>query len=83
MELEREQLLKEIMATDFSAFDLHLYLDTHPCDQRALMLYYSYVQKSGYLKNQYERQYGPLNSPRFFNSYRWQWIDSPWPWERQ
>ena len=32
---ERLELLKEIMALEFSLVDLNLYLDTHPEDERA------------------------------------------------
>ena len=36
---DRLELLKEIMAVDFSLVELNLYLDTHPLDQRALRLH--------------------------------------------
>lgn len=81
MDLNREKLLKEVMAADFTIIDLHLYLNTHPYDQRALTLYNNSVQRAMVLRNQYERIYGPLNAQYSTSAYPWQWIEDPWPWE--
>lgn len=84
MDPNREIMLKEVMAADFTAFDLHLYLNTHPCDMRALALFRSSVQRAKMISDNFERMYGPLTSHGYFSDpNRWQWIDSPWPWERQ
>lgn len=83
MDENQEMLLKEVMAADFTVIELNLYLDTHPCDQRAIALYNSSVQKSMMLRDEYERMYGPLTARFSYSSYPWQWIKSPWPWERQ
>jgi len=82
MDPTRENLLKEIMSYDFTCIDLNLYLDTHPSDQRALMLYNTNVQKSKMLREKYERMYGPLTPLSFNYGNSWRWIDSPWPWEK-
>lgn len=82
MEDNREKLLKEIMAADFMLIDLNLYLDTHPNDQRAIMLYNQWVQQSMLLKQNYQRMYGPLTQNMFQSKCPWQWIQSPWPWQR-
>ncbi|NLW56884.1 MAG: spore coat protein CotJB [Firmicutes bacterium] len=80
--MNREQLcmLKELMAVQFTALELHLYLDTHPTDQKALMEYNSVVQQLNVLKHEYQQRYGPLTwgEP---SAYPWQWINEPWPWE--
>ena len=57
---DRLELLKEIMAVDFSLVELNLYLDTHPMDQRALRLHNEYVVKYKLLKEKYEKDYAPL-----------------------
>lgn len=77
---DRKELLKQIMAVDFTLVDLNLYLNTHPYDMRTINLFNSYVQKSRMLRNNFERLYGPLvvnNS----NGFPWQWIEEPWPWQ--
>ena len=35
---ERNKLLKKLSAAQFAVWELHLYLDTHPCDQNAVAL---------------------------------------------
>ena len=69
------------MAIDFFLYDLALYLDTHPCDRRALLTYNDYLKKEKAMSENYERAYGPLKQERETNGIEWAWIDSPWPWE--
>ena len=35
---ERNKLLQKLSAAQFAVWELHLYLDTHPCDQNAVAL---------------------------------------------
>lgn len=83
VDMNREKLLKEVMASDFTIIDLHLYLNTHPNDQKALALYNSNVQRSRMLRARYESLYGPLSAHMSTSSYPWQWIQGPWPWEKE
>ena len=83
MDIERENMLKELMALDFSIIDIHLYLNTHPSDQRAIMIYNNLVQRANMLMQRYEQMFGPLLSNTFISKTPWQWIDNPWPWDRQ
>ncbi len=76
----QEKLLKEVMALEFMAIDLNLYLNTHPCDGKALMIFINTVQCSKMARENYERMYGPLTASAS-NSFPWPWINSPWPWE--
>jgi spore coat protein JB len=79
---ERTQLLLQIMALQFTAVDLNLYLDTHPEDRRALMDYNATVQELSQLKEQYSRRFGPLmNFGSCPSQYPWAWVNDPWPWE--
>ena len=82
MDTAREKLMRDVMAADFTAGDLHLYLNTHPCDNRAVMIYICTVQRAKQLRDYFERMYGPLTASAS-NSYPWPWINSPWPWELQ
>ncbi|MGE5551294.1 MAG: spore coat protein CotJB [Bacteroidota bacterium] len=82
MSPEQLALLKEIQAVEFTCVDLNLYLDTHPCDERALADYNANVQQLACLKNEYTQRYGPL---MHFGQEpvcgQWSWICEPWPWE--
>ena len=79
---DRERLLKEIMQYDFALADLNLYLDTHPCCQKALSLFNEFKSKSDKLRMMYNQMYGPLTIRDENNGTTWQWVENPWPWER-
>lgn len=76
----REKLLHDIMSLNFAVNDLVLYLDTHPCDKRAICMHNEYSKKAVALIEEYQKLYGPLTVN--FTSDTWDWLESPWPWER-
>ena len=82
MEAHRKELLKRIMALEFTALELNLYLDTHPEDERALADFNQVAHELAELKEHYEHRYGPLLNYGWGPSHeRWRWPDEPWPWE--
>ncbi|HHW47049.1 MAG TPA: spore coat protein CotJB [Clostridiaceae bacterium] len=81
MDMNREKLLRELMAADFAVIDMNLYLDTHPNDQRAILIYNVLVQRAKMLRDNYERLYGPL-TPMTPSKCPFEWINEPWPWQR-
>jgi spore coat protein JB len=78
----RDRMLKEVMALDFMAIELNLYLNTHPYDQKALMIFVNTVQRAKMARENYERMFGPITASAS-NSFPWPWIEDPWPWEAQ
>lgn len=60
-------------AEAFAAWELRLYLNTHPCDQQALKLFRQLARKT--------------RQPNYATSFAqdcdegWRWTDAPWPWE--
>jgi len=76
----REKLLKEVMALEFMLIDLNLYLNTHPYDSKALMVFVNTAQRARMARANYERMFGPLTASAS-NSFPWPWIERPWPWE--
>jgi spore coat protein JB len=80
MNEEREIMLKELMSLDFTLIDLHLFLDTHPCDCNAVSVYNDVVNKRNVLKQEYQKRFGPLVANSVESKCPWQWIESPWPW---
>lgn len=75
------ELLKKISEYQFVAVELHLYLNTHPCDDDARSDYLYYSKKLRELIETYEAQYGPLmnfgHSPTETGCY----VCSEWPWD--
>ncbi|WHH59389.1 spore coat protein CotJB [Petroclostridium sp. X23] len=83
MHMSRDEMLKQLSALDFMVIDLHLYLDTHPCDREALMKYNCVAMQANMLRNTYERMYGPINAYGPIHGYPWQWNNNPWPWSAE
>lgn len=79
----RLEMLKEIAAVDFAIIDLHLFLNTHPTDENVIAQYNSLVAQCKMIKQNYERYFGPLSSTGSPSAYPWQWINEPWPWEKE
>ncbi len=63
----------EDQQTAFAAWDLRLYLDTHPEDTKALALFQQLCQEAG--QDSYATAFLPGRSAD------WNWTDDPWPWE--
>jgi spore coat protein JB len=80
---ERRKFLKQIQAADFTLYDLSLYLDTHPTDAMALNYFKEYNDYSKLLKEAYVSAYGPLQHSDFQGGDWWNWVDKPWPWEKE
>ena len=77
----RSEMMKKVMEADFAAYDLQLYLDTHPEDEKALSMYTEMVRRAREAKQAYEAAYGPLSPDAAAGKKEWTWIRSPWPWE--
>lgn len=82
MTAEQRALLKEVMNYEFVEKELNLFLDTHPTDKKALEMHKAVAQKLKELTDKYQKTYGPLTSNASMNTERWDWIESPWPWEQ-
>ena len=81
--MERGALLKQIQSYRFAAYDMLLYLDTHPDDKKAFALFKELVAKSKQLVNEFQEEYGPLSAFATANSTSFDWLKSPWPWEKE
>ena len=79
----KSELMCEIMKYDFAADELVLFLDTHPCDLKALEMHETVVKKAKMLKELYAKKFGPITSSDVKCTDSWTWINSPWPWENQ
>lgn len=82
MDSARDNLLRQVMAADFTLIDLNLYLNTHPYDHKAVMIFMISAKRASFLRCCYESMYGPLTASAS-RSFPWPWIESPWPWECQ
>ncbi len=76
----KEMLLRRLSAAQFAVWEMHLYLDTHPCDTAAIEAYNTYYKRYQELLKEYTSRYGDLTAG-MEESEHWQWTDSPWPWD--
>lgn len=75
--MNRKKLLMKLSAVQFAAWELHMYLDTHPLDEEARLRYQRHLKEYRKLKAEYEENFGPL-TPRADSD---EWLSDPWPWE--
>ena len=76
----REELMRQIQEQKFALVELSLYLDTHPCDERALKMQNKHAREYEEVKARYEKMYGPLT--RYYPMSKWKWVSQSRPWER-
>lgn len=77
----REELMKQLMAYKFAINDMSLFLNTHPEDERALRYHNEYVCEFNKIKDEYEREFGPITFETEMDS--WKWVTDRWPWEAE
>lgn len=78
----REDLMKLIQSTNFIVIELAMYLDTHPecpCGLSAYEDYSSMLQQAVAI---YERKFEPLTIYNAENNGNWDYVQSPWPWQK-
>ncbi len=79
----KNTMLKQIQCNNFAAYDMLLYLDTHPKDKKAFELFKCFVEKTKALIGEYEKEYGPLCAFNTASQESFNWLNSPWPWEKE
>lgn len=82
MTAEQSMLQKKISANQFAAWELHLFLDTHPNNVEAQAKFAEYRKKTDKLVKEYEAMYGPLTE-KADDVCHWSWVNDPWPWETE
>lgn len=79
---EKERLLRKIQACSFALVEANLYLDSHPTCRDGLAYFARHKAEKEKLIAQYNEKYGPLTITQNNSSKKWEWVTSPFPWER-
>lgn len=79
----KRELLKRLSAAHFAVVETNLYLDTHPEDKNAIAALKRYSSVCDELRRKYEEKYGPLNAADIFGNNFFEWVNDPWPWEKE
>lgn len=80
---DRSRLLRRLAAEDFAVYEAILYLDGHPKNRKALQYYKNHLARADMLRAEYTEKYGPLTPFSGTESASWEWINGPWPWEKE
>ena len=82
---EKMMINRKIDALDFAIKETELFLDTHPRDQKALHMLHEYRRRKKEEIEKFEKRFGKyiVTTDDVQRHDCWEWIDCPWPWERQ
>ena len=83
MSEEALKLLKKIQENNFAAYNMLLYLDTHEDDKKAFKMYKSLCDTKKKLVKEFEDKFGPLSQGTIAEQDEFNWLDEPWPWEKE
>lgn len=79
----RRSLLKELSAKQFALVEMVLYLDTHPNDKTAIAKVAELKLEIKKLTKVFEEKFGPLTFGIDSGENEFEWINDPWPWEKE
>ncbi len=78
---DRDMLLRKLSSAQFAAWEMHMYLDTHPGDRQAMQAMRKYERRASELREEFESCFGPLSPMDMYGDTRFEWIRDPWPWD--
>ena len=73
--------LGELMALDFVAHELALYLDTHCEDNEAFDMLKNILELASTARERYVKLYGPVTINDIAKAQSFTWLKNPWPWD--
>ncbi len=79
---EKLKYLRRLQAVRFALYDAALYLDSHPACQEGLRYFREKRELCDKLTREYEAAYGPLTASASTAEERFDWVCTPFPWER-
>ena len=75
--------LTEMMAIDFVADELELYLDTHPNDSEAFEMLQTFLLLQREAHARFVEKFGPVKQSDLLGMSSYSWLNNPWPWDYQ
>ena len=82
MMTEKQRLMRKVQATAFALVEANLYLDSHPTCKNGLAYFEQHKKACDEAVEAYEAKFGPLTAKASNNSKKWEWVTTPFPWER-
>ena len=81
--MDKKTLERAVADLSFVMDDVRLFLDTHPRDEAALCYYNKARKERDTFVEQFTAKYGPINFYDAGGSRQWNWVEQPWPWEKE
>lgn len=83
MELtDNQRAMRKVQAAAFAMVEANLYLDSHPTCTDGLEYFEEHKKAYEKAVEEYEEKYGPLTAIASNNKKKWEWVVTPFPWER-
>ncbi|MBR1863685.1 MAG: spore coat protein CotJB [Ruminococcus sp.] len=79
---EKQTLLRKLQSCGFALLEANLYLDSHPTCRMGLEYFRKHKQRYEELEKEYTDKFGPLRAIDSPGTDKWEWVTSPFPWER-
>lgn len=79
---EKQRLLRKIQQCSFALTEANLYLDSHPTCPMGLKYFAEHKKEYEKFRDEYESKYGPLTARANNSQKKWEWVSTPFPWER-
>lgn len=73
--------MTQIQSLAFAIGELSMYLDVHKEDKEALELLRAYQKTFAVMREDFVKKYGPISQHDLTDAQRYNWVDSPWPWD--
>ena len=81
--MNEKELKLAVDRLSFAGDELRLFLDTHPANPLALEDYRRVMAQRERTMQQYSRSCGAIAPGQAGQNGRWDWVDTPWPWEKE
>ena len=79
---EKQKLLRRLQAARFGVIEANIYLDSHPTCRHGLKYFKEKKAELEELTAEYESKYGPITAVASNTTDHWEWVSTPFPWER-
>lgn len=79
---DKQKLMRQLQASGFALVEAQLYLDSHPTCKMGLDYFKKHKAEYEALEKEYTAKYGALCPIQADSDKKWEWVTTPFPWER-
>ena len=79
---EQSELLLNLNQLCFAVYDIRLYLDNYPNDEKMIELFNKYQMQANEVEKEYESKYGPISMNALSDNNAFSWVITDFPWKK-